>query len=106
MPVCLPLAISLVRKIQMKDDLVLVSTRGGAGVGRYGVRQGDVVTHVGDVPVSNREELERALTSAAVASQDDRDSETVTLTVNASQATARTLQERASQMQGDNVRFL
>jgi hypothetical protein len=106
MPVCLPLPISLVSKIQMRDDLVLRSTRGGAGVGRFGVRQGDVVTHVGDFPVSNREELERALTSAAAASQHDRDKDTVTLTVNASQTTARALQERAFQMQEDNVRFL
>jgi hypothetical protein len=100
MPVCLPLAVSLVSKIQLGDDLVIKNTRGGAGIGRFGVRQGDTITHVGDVPVSTRDELQSALVAA------EREGDVVSLTANASLETAKALEERANKMQAEKVRFL
>lgn len=101
MPVCVPLSIELVAKIQLGDDLVIKNTRGGAGIGRFGVRQGDTITHVGDVPVSNREELQMALSAA------ERDGDAVvSLTANASVETAQALEERAGKMQAEKVRFI
>jgi hypothetical protein len=106
MPVCVPLSAQLVPKLQLRDeDLVLKNTRGGAGVGRFGVRPGDAVTHMGDVPVANRAELDRALVSVTHIDDNGSNSE-ITLTLNASPATAQALQERACQMQADKVRFL
>jgi hypothetical protein len=79
------------------QDLTLAGVRGPAG--KVGLRKGDVVTHVGTVPVKSQEEFETALRN------NFDNEETFQLTVNANEATADALKKRAIEMKQQGIRF-
>lgn len=101
MPVCVPVPpvepSQFISQLKMTENLVLKSTRGG--IGKFGVRNGDILTHFGDVAVSDVTDLKQAIAAANGAADN------LTLTVNATLETAQTLHDRALKMQADKVRF-
>jgi hypothetical protein len=64
-------------------------------VGKLGLRRGDVVTHLQTESVGSRDELERLMESC----------DSLLCTVNANEATAQALQERAQRMKQDKINF-